>query len=111
LDTTAQPTEALQTKKTMPRAVFIVIFEVAAVLGCVMAMFLVPPSTPLKTFLWICVGALICANVLLVFGMRAQSRRRSNDQPAARRNSWMLWPLTIFFWIWIFWKLYERFGR
>jgi hypothetical protein len=57
--------ETLPTKKSLPRAALIIIFEAAMIGGCVVAMFTVPRSTPLRTFLIICAGALVLGNLLL----------------------------------------------
>ena len=95
----------------MSRVLFIVIYEVSIVLGCVLAVFLVPPTTLLKTFLWICAGAIVAANVLLVIGLRKRSRRQSGEQAFARKKSFQMYLPMILVWIWILWKLYERFGR
>ena len=37
--------------------------------GCIVAMFTLPRSTPLRTFLVICAGALILGNILLFRGL------------------------------------------
>jgi hypothetical protein len=53
----------------MSRATLIAIFEIAMVGGCFVAMFAVPRSTSLRTFLIICAGALILGNALLFRGL------------------------------------------
>ena len=111
MDTQTNPTDAPRLKKPMSRALFIVIYEVGVALGCVLALFLVPPTTPLKTFLWICAGLCVGANVLLVIGLRRQSKRQPGEQRITQRNRYLTWLPIVFVWFWILWKLYERFGR
>jgi hypothetical protein len=72
--------EAPQTKKQISRIALIVIFETAMIGGCAIAIFTVPRSTPLSTFLIICAGALILGNVLLFRGLNkaSDSSRKTN---------------------------------
>jgi len=54
----------------MPRALFVAIFEIGTLGGCVAAAFLVPPATPFRTFLTICAGAILLGNVMLIRSLR-----------------------------------------
>ena len=47
-----------------------VLFEVSMVLGCCVAAFTVPRSTPIRTFVIICVAALIFGNIMLFAALR-----------------------------------------
>ena len=86
----------------MPRAIFIIIFETAMICGCFVAMFVVPRSTPLRTFLIICAGALILGNLLLF-----KSLNKPVD-PARKVNDTRLYVglgLMLLYWgITLFWK-------
>jgi hypothetical protein len=84
----------------MPRAVFIIIFETAMICGCFVAMFVVPRSTPLRTFLIICAGALVLGNVLLFKSLNkpAHPNRKVNYTTLYVGLGIMLvyWALTLF---------------
>jgi len=98
-------------KKPLPRALFIVIYEVLTVLGCVLAAFLAPPTMLLKTFLWICAGAIVAANVLLVSALRRRSRVPEGEQTITQKKRHLTWWPIILCWIWLLWELYKIFGR
>ena len=111
MDAQTNPTEIVQTKKPTSRALFIVIYEVSIVLGCVLAAFLAPPTMLLKTFLWICAGAIVAANVLLVTALRTRARRPEGEKTITQKKRHLTWWPIIFCWIWLLWELYERYGR
>jgi hypothetical protein len=116
MTTEMNSTEAPRLKKSMSRALFISIFEIAVILGCIIAAFTVPPSTPLKTFLWICAGAFIVANVLLFMALPGKSshqglEQRREQQMDRKPNYFRMYFAGIIGVLLLLWQLYERHGR
>jgi hypothetical protein len=66
--------------KPLKKSTVIVILEISMLLGFVLALFMVPGSTPLRTFLIICGVAFLFFNALF-FGVLRGSR---HDQALAR---------------------------
>ncbi|HEV2709842.1 MAG TPA: hypothetical protein VGU67_06510 [Edaphobacter sp.] len=70
MSTLTNSNEAPKTKKLISKTAKVVIFETAMVLGCFVAMFTLPRSTPFRIFLTICGGILILGNFLLFNALR-----------------------------------------
>jgi heme A synthase len=98
-------TAQANSKNPMPRGLFITIFEIGVLGGCVVAAFLAPPTFPLQTFLIICAGAFVVANALLLIRLRkpADSSRKVNN---TRLNLAAGLGLLL-----LIWQIYERYGR
>lgn len=67
----------------------VVLLNVCFAVGCVVALFIVPPNTSLRLFLWICIGSIIVFNAAIVVVPKIQ--RAPAD---ARRNwfgRWQIW--------------------
>lgn len=105
MDTQTNSIEATPSKKRMPRWLLITIVEIAMVLGCVLALFLVPANTPLKTFLIICGCAFVLGNAMLFLQLRKPV------DPNRKVDSSRLWLAGVFGLLAIIWQLYERYGR
>jgi hypothetical protein len=97
--------EAPQTKKSMSRGLFITVFEIGVLGGCLVAAFLAPPTFPLRTFLIICAGAFVAANALLLI------RLRKPTYPNRKANNTRLNLAAGLGLLLLIWQIYERYGR
>lgn len=67
----------------------IIALNIGLIVGCVAALFMVPPSTPVRLFIGICVGIIVLSN-----GALAVSARLPKTDPAVRRawfERWQSW--------------------
>ena len=92
----------------MRRAVFVAIFEAGVIGGCVLAFFLVPPTTPIRTFLIICASCFALANVLLFIRLRKPASSVTPEPKADNSKAYIAGSLGLLL---IIWQLYERYGR
>jgi hypothetical protein len=91
----------------MPRWLFVTILEIAMVAGCLVAAFTVPPTTPLRTFLLICAGAMIFFNALLFIKFK---KAATSDTLTAAENKTNtgLWTTTGLMFLYLLWQLLKR---
>ena len=73
----------------------LVVLNIGLILGCIGALFIVPRSTSLKLYLWICAGILVLPNAAIA---TAKIRRiGGSDQPGAQSRSlpWQFWVVVV----------------
>lgn len=94
--------------KPLKRATVIVIVEISMLLGVVLSLFMVPGSTPLRTFLIIGGAIILLFNVLLFWSIK---RKREPSTSERRRGTayvfWILLALCLLMKV-LFWKLGSR---
>jgi hypothetical protein len=92
----------------MPRWLLVTIIEIAMVLGCFTAMFVVPPTTPLKTFLWICVSIVVVFNIMLFAKLRKASSSERTIAPTTTLDRVRPWILTGLMLLYLLWQVLKR---
>jgi hypothetical protein len=92
----------------MPRWLLVTIIEVAMVLGCLTAMFAVPATTPLKTFVWICVSMIVLGNIMLFAKFRKGSTSGPTDTPTTMLDKVRPWILTGLMLLYLLWQVLKR---
>lgn len=87
----------------MPTGLRVAIMEIAMVLGCFVALFTVPRATPLRTFVIICIGCVVCCNVWLWFALRKRAVNAERKANPTRLFTGL--GLVVIYWILHFaWK-------
>jgi predicted membrane channel-forming protein YqfA (hemolysin III family) len=104
----ANSSDAPQTRKRLPRAVLVAIIETGMVLGCIVALFTVPDTTRLSTFLFICCGTLILGNILL---FRALKKPIDLNRKVEKTDTATQICLFALIFLPLLWSLYEKYGR
>lgn len=77
--------------KPVRKPTVIVIFEISMVLGFVLALFMVPGSTPLRTFLIICGAVFLLLNALLFWSIKR--RPQASTSEGRRKTMYVFWIL------------------
>lgn len=74
----------------------VIAFNICIVLGCIASIFVVPPSTSVRSFLWGCAGIIVLYNGIIVAvkfrKVRPSGSAETSDTSAHR-------PLPLTFWI------------
>ena len=73
------------------RSTIIVIFEISMLLGFVLALFMVPGSTPLRTFVIICGAGFLLFNALLFWSFKR--RPQASTSEGRRKTTYVFWIL------------------
>lgn len=78
--------------KPLKKSTVIVIVEISMLLGFVLALFMVPGSTPLRTFLIICGVAFLFFNALFFWGFKRKSSLPGTSE-GRRKTTYVIWIL------------------
>jgi hypothetical protein len=92
----------------MKTAVKISIVNVGLFLGCIVALFLVPPTTPTTTFCVVCLSTILIANIVVFVVPRL--RTRGGPEPPNHFRSIAIWTLLFLFLILQFMSRYLHFN-
>lgn len=65
------------------------VLNIGLVVGCAAALFIVPPSTSLRLFVWSCTGVLILSNIWVV--VAARRRKATAAIGRDRFQQWGIW--------------------
>ena len=77
--------------KPLKKSTVIVILEISMLLGFVLALFLVPGTTPLRTFLIICGVTFALFNALLLWLLKRKPQASTSE--GRRKTTYVLWIL------------------
>ncbi len=73
------------------------LINISAVIGCVLAVFTVPPETSIKVFSFVCLGVIIVLNILVFLKVRARQKPGYVAKPPDKLATIVVWVVCLAF--------------
>jgi hypothetical protein len=71
--------------------------NISALIGCGLALFVIPPTTSLKLFGIVCLGAIVVINVAIVLKIRATQKCGPVAEPPDKVVTIFVWLVSLYF--------------
>ncbi len=73
------------------------LINISALIGCGLAIFVVPPTTSLKLFGFVCLGAIIVINAAMILKIRATQKPGYVAKPPDKVGRISVWLICLYF--------------